>query len=86
MVLLGRFEFAKEVDPATQKALVETLRKRVTEYPTYAHLGRFYNHGAMRNNVKGIVEARPRYSGISQLNNRAGDVLYFLRARWNKIR
>ncbi len=52
-----RDDFAKEVDPAKQKAIVEALQKRVAEYPTHVHLGQFYNHGAIRNNVKGIVQA-----------------------------
>jgi peptide/nickel transport system substrate-binding protein len=52
-----RDDFAKEVDPAKQKAIVEAIQKRVAEYPTHAHLGQFYNHGALRNNVKGVVPA-----------------------------
>ncbi len=52
-----RDDFAKEVDPAKQKAIVEAIQKRVAEYPTHAHLGQFYNHGALRSNVKGVVPA-----------------------------
>ena len=33
----------------------EALQRRLAEYPTYAHLGQWYNHGALRNNVKGVV-------------------------------
>lgn len=49
--------FCERGRPAKRKALVEALQKRVAEYPTHVHLGQFYNHGAIRNNVKGIVPA-----------------------------
>jgi peptide/nickel transport system substrate-binding protein len=52
-----RDDFARETDSAKQKAIVEALQKRVAEYPTHVHLGQWYNYGAQRNNVKGIVAA-----------------------------
>jgi peptide/nickel transport system substrate-binding protein len=52
-----RDDFARETDPAKQKAIVEALQKRVVEYPTHVHLGQWYNHGALRKNVKGVVAA-----------------------------
>jgi peptide/nickel transport system substrate-binding protein len=52
-----RDDFARETDQAKQKAIVEAIQKRVAEYPTHIHLGQWYNHGAQRNNVKGIVAA-----------------------------
>jgi peptide/nickel transport system substrate-binding protein len=50
-----RDDFARETDSGKQKAIVEALQRRLAEYPTYAHLGQWYNHGALRNNVKGVV-------------------------------
>jgi peptide/nickel transport system substrate-binding protein len=52
-----RDDFAKEMDAAKQKAIVASLQKRVADYPTHVHLGQWYNYGAQRNNVKGIVAA-----------------------------
>ena len=52
-----RDDFAKETDAAKQKAIVAALQKRVAAYPTHVHLGQWYNYGAQRNNVKGIVAA-----------------------------
>ena len=34
-----RDEFAKESDPAKQKAIVEAVQKRWVDYPTHVHLG-----------------------------------------------
>jgi peptide/nickel transport system substrate-binding protein len=52
-----RDDFARETDPAKQKAIVEAVQKRVAVYPTHIHLGQWYNPGALRNNVKGVVAA-----------------------------
>jgi len=52
-----RDDFARETDPAKQKAIVEAVQRRVAEYPTHVHLGQWYNPGALRNNVKGVVAA-----------------------------
>ena len=52
-----RTAFAKETDPAKQKAIVEQLQARAREYPTHIHLGQWYQPSAMRKNVDGVISA-----------------------------
>jgi peptide/nickel transport system substrate-binding protein len=52
-----RDDFARATDPAKQKEIVIALQKRAAEYPTHIHLGQWYNMGALRKNVKGVVAA-----------------------------
>jgi peptide/nickel transport system substrate-binding protein len=52
-----RDDFAKALDVAKQKEIVAALQKRVAEYPTHVHLGQWYNPGALRKNVQGVVAA-----------------------------
>ena len=52
-----RDDYAKETDPAKQKAIAEAVQVRVTEYPTHVHLGQWYSPFAVRTTVDGIVEA-----------------------------
>ena len=53
-----RDEFAKETDPAKQKAIAEDRAEvRVTEYPTHVQLGQWYSPFAVRSTVDGNVTA-----------------------------
>ncbi|RTL68380.1 MAG: ABC transporter substrate-binding protein [Hyphomicrobiales bacterium] len=52
-----RDDFAKETDLGKQKEIAALIQKRVAEYPTHIHLGQWYNKGALRNNVQGVVPA-----------------------------
>ncbi len=52
-----RDDFAKALDADKQKDIVAALQKRVAEYPTHVHLGQWYNPGALRKNVEGVVPA-----------------------------
>jgi peptide/nickel transport system substrate-binding protein len=52
-----RDDFAKALDVDKQKEIVAALQKRVAEYPTHIHLGQWYNPGALRKNVEGVVAA-----------------------------
>ena len=52
-----RDEYAKETDPAKQKAIAEAVQVRVTEYPTHVHLGQWYAPFALRTTVDGNVQA-----------------------------
>ncbi len=52
-----RDNFARATDPAQQKEIVAAVQKRVAEYPTHVHLGQWYNSGALRKNVEGVVAA-----------------------------
>jgi len=52
-----RDQFAKETDPAKQKAIAEQVQLRVIEYPTHAILGQFTTPTALRANVNGLVHA-----------------------------
>ncbi|HYD05333.1 MAG TPA: ABC transporter substrate-binding protein [Reyranella sp.] len=51
-----RDAFAKETDPAKQKAIAEQVQLRVIEYPTHAHLGQFTNATALRSNISGVLQ------------------------------
>jgi peptide/nickel transport system substrate-binding protein len=52
-----RDQFSKEGDPAKQKAIVEAVQKRWTEYPTHVHLGQWYSPMAMSIKVEGVLTA-----------------------------
>ena len=52
-----RDDFARETDPAKQKAIAEAVQVRWTQYPTHVHLGQWYQPGAARKNVDGVVVA-----------------------------
>jgi peptide/nickel transport system substrate-binding protein len=52
-----RDEFARSVDLAKQKEIAAKVQMRATEYPTHINLGQWYNNGALRKNVQGIVPA-----------------------------
>ena len=51
-----RDAYAKETDPAKQKAIAEQVQQRVIDYPTHAPLGQFTNATALRTNVSGVLQ------------------------------
>jgi peptide/nickel transport system substrate-binding protein len=52
-----RDTFARETDPAKQKAIAEATQVRVTEYPTHIHLGQYTQPTAFRKNITGLISA-----------------------------
>ncbi|OGL20132.1 MAG: ABC transporter substrate-binding protein [Candidatus Rokubacteria bacterium RIFCSPLOWO2_12_FULL_71_22] len=52
-----RDQFARETDPAKQKAIAEAVQVRETHYPTHLPLGQWYGAVAVRKNVGGMIEA-----------------------------
>jgi peptide/nickel transport system substrate-binding protein len=50
-----RDAFAKETDPAKQKAIAEQVQLRVIEYPTHVPLGQFTTPTAIRANIDGLL-------------------------------
>ncbi len=52
-----RDDFARSVDAAKQKELAAKVQVRASEYPTHIPLGQWYNQGALRKNVQGVVPA-----------------------------
>jgi len=52
-----RDQFARETDPARQKAIAEAVQVRETLYPTHLPLGQWYGAVAVRKNVSGMIEA-----------------------------
>jgi peptide/nickel transport system substrate-binding protein len=52
-----RADFARESDPAKQKAIVDAVQIRETEYPTYINVGQYYVPFAMRKNINGVITA-----------------------------
>ena len=52
-----RDQFARETNPAKQKALAEAAQVRETHYPTHLPLGQWYGPFALRKNVAGVLEA-----------------------------
>jgi peptide/nickel transport system substrate-binding protein len=52
-----RDAFAKETDPAKQKALAEAVLVRAAEYPTHVVLGQYTQPSAFRKNVTGVLVA-----------------------------
>ena len=51
-----RDAYAKETDPAKQKAIAEQVQLRLIDYPTYAPLGQFTNATALRTNISGVLQ------------------------------
>ena len=52
-----RDDFARETDPAKQKAIAEAVQLRWTQYPTHVYLGQWNLPGASRRNVDGYLTA-----------------------------
>ncbi|OLC13911.1 MAG: ABC transporter substrate-binding protein [Candidatus Rokubacteria bacterium 13_1_40CM_69_27] len=52
-----RDQFARETDPAKQKAIAEAVQVRLTQYPTHVPLGQWYQPIAVRKNVEGAMAA-----------------------------
>jgi peptide/nickel transport system substrate-binding protein len=52
-----RDQFARETDPAKQKAIAEAVQVRNTEVTTHIHLGQWYAPGAGRKNLSGFLTA-----------------------------
>jgi peptide/nickel transport system substrate-binding protein len=52
-----RDQYARETDPAKQKAIAEQVQLRVLAYPTHVPLGQFTTPTALRKNVTGVVSA-----------------------------
>ena len=53
-----RDDFARETDPAKQKAIAAAVQKRVVnDYPTHIYLGQWYQPMAHRANVTGLIVA-----------------------------
>jgi peptide/nickel transport system substrate-binding protein len=52
-----RDDFAREADPAKQKAIAEAVSVRAAEYPTHVPLGQYTAPVAFRTNVTGVVVA-----------------------------
>ena len=50
-----RDQFARETDPAKQKAIAEQVQLRYLEVPTHVHLGQWYRPVALRKNVDGLL-------------------------------
>jgi peptide/nickel transport system substrate-binding protein len=50
-----RDAFAKETDPARQKAIAEAVQMRAAAYPTHIPLGQYVQPVAMRKNVAGLL-------------------------------
>ena len=52
-----RDDFARETDPAKQKAIAEAAQVRESQYPTHIPLGHFYVPAAARKSTDGYVQA-----------------------------
>ncbi len=52
-----RDAFARETDPAKQKAIAEQVQLRYLEVPTHVHLGQWNKPMALRKNVDGMLSA-----------------------------
>jgi peptide/nickel transport system substrate-binding protein len=52
-----RDDFARETDPAKQKAIAEAVQVREGQVVTHIPLGQWYLGAAMRKNVDGMLEA-----------------------------
>src|SRR3954468_5679047 len=52
-----RDSFAKETDPAKQKAIAEAVQLRLVDYPPHRMLGQYVQPQAFRKNVVGLLEA-----------------------------
>jgi len=54
-----RDAYAKETDPAKQKAIAEAVQLRIIDYPTHAVLGQFTVPTAVRTNLNGLLLGVP---------------------------
>jgi peptide/nickel transport system substrate-binding protein len=52
-----RDQFAKETDPAKQKAIAIALQKYWVDHPTHVNLGQWYQPAALRSNIDGALVA-----------------------------
>ena len=52
-----RDQYARETDPAKQKAIAEAVQMRWVQNPGHIFLGQWYQPAAMRRNVDGVVTA-----------------------------
>jgi peptide/nickel transport system substrate-binding protein len=52
-----RDAFARETDPAKQKAIAEAVQMREAEYPTHVHLGQYLQPSAYRKSLSGVLVA-----------------------------
>ena len=52
-----RDAYARETDPAKQKAIAEAVQLRAVEYPTHIHLGQYVQPVAYRKSVTGILRS-----------------------------
>jgi peptide/nickel transport system substrate-binding protein len=52
-----RAEFARESDPAKQKAIADAVQVREAESPTYINVGQYHQPFAMRKSVSGVIVA-----------------------------
>jgi peptide/nickel transport system substrate-binding protein len=52
-----RDQFARETDPAKQKAVAEAVQVRATQWTPHIHLGQWYQPIAARNHLSGILTA-----------------------------
>ena len=52
-----RGAFADESDPARRKELADAMQLRVSQNPTHAFLGQWYQPVAMRKNINGMLES-----------------------------
>jgi peptide/nickel transport system substrate-binding protein len=52
-----RDQFARETDPAKQKATAEAVQVQATKMVPYIPLGQWYGRSLMRKNIVGMVEA-----------------------------
>jgi peptide/nickel transport system substrate-binding protein len=52
-----RDAFARETDPAKQRAIAEAVQRRVAEYPTHIQLGQYLQPTAYRTNLVGLLAA-----------------------------
>jgi peptide/nickel transport system substrate-binding protein len=52
-----RDAFAKETDPARQKAIAEQVAQRGAEYPTHVVLGQYLQPSAFRKTITGVIVA-----------------------------
>ncbi len=52
-----RDDFAREIDPAKQKAIAEAVQQRAAEMTTHLHLGQWYQPAATRKHLSGFPTA-----------------------------
>ena len=50
-----RHQYAREADPAKQKAIAEAVQVRATEWTPYVHLGEWHLAAAARKNIAGLL-------------------------------